>query len=171
MATPAGKVSNFCNMPVHFACVRWKRKKRHGNFSGNENRNARERANGKVAVVAGNKRQVFAKTNSCRETPDTDLDSNMCVNLAKPRPQSPCRRSTEGRNEESVIVVVSDSNADQNVSRLHEKVGRKLVKVGNSAVTESACVQPVDRKDDLHVDTTARELRVDSKSEWACATV
>jgi hypothetical protein len=32
------------------ACL--KRKKRHGNFSGNENRNARERAEGKFAVVA-----------------------------------------------------------------------------------------------------------------------
>jgi hypothetical protein len=36
--------------------------------------------------------KVFAKTNSCRETPDavnlTDLDSNPYVNLAKPRPRS-----------------------------------------------------------------------------------
>jgi hypothetical protein len=44
--------------------------KRHGNSSGNENRNARERADGKAAIVARNKSRVFAKTNSCREIPD-----------------------------------------------------------------------------------------------------
>jgi hypothetical protein len=88
--TPARKVSNFCKIPDHFAYACWIRKKRqrHGNFSGNENRIARERADGKIAMVAGNKRNVFAKTNSCSETPDTDnlidLDSNMNVNLHKP---------------------------------------------------------------------------------------
>jgi hypothetical protein len=44
VAAPAGKVRNFCNMPGHFAYACWKRKKRHGNFSGNENRSARGRA-------------------------------------------------------------------------------------------------------------------------------
>jgi hypothetical protein len=60
--------------------------KRYGKFSGNENRSATDRADGKVAIVAGNKWKVFAKTNSCRETPDTvnptDLDPNMYINLA-----------------------------------------------------------------------------------------
>jgi hypothetical protein len=92
---------------------------------------------------------VFAKTNSCREIPDTvnptDLVSNTYVNLAKPRPRSvagrgpPCRRLTEGRNEASVLGATSGSNADQSVSGLHEKVERKFVEVRNSASTESAC--------------------------------
>jgi hypothetical protein len=60
--------------------------------SGNENRNARERADGKFAIVASSKGRVFAKTNSCREIPDaddlTDLGSDTYVNLAKPRPWS-----------------------------------------------------------------------------------
>jgi hypothetical protein len=63
-------------------------KKRHGNFSGNENRNARERADGKITIVVSNKRRVFAETNSCREIPNvdnlTDLASDMYVYLAKP---------------------------------------------------------------------------------------
>jgi hypothetical protein len=100
-------------------------------------------------IVAGNKWKVFAKANSCRGTPDTvnltDLDSNTYVNLAKPRRRSvigcdpPCRRSTEGRNEQSVLGATSGSNADQNFCRLHEKVERKFVEVRNSASTESAC--------------------------------
>jgi hypothetical protein len=55
-------------------------------FQGMKNLRATERADGKVAIVAGTKRKVFAKTNSCRETLATDylteLDSDMYVNLA-----------------------------------------------------------------------------------------
>jgi hypothetical protein len=113
--------------PCHVAYICWERKKRHGNLSGNENRSARKGAHGKFAIVAGKKRKVFAKTNSCRETPATDnltdLDSDMYVNLAKPRPRSavgcdpPSRRSTVGWNEELILGAMSGSNADQNVSR------------------------------------------------------
>jgi hypothetical protein len=131
-------------------------------------------ADGKFAIVASSKRRLFAKTNSYREIPDainlTDLGSDMYVNLAKPRTRSavgcdpPCRRSTEGRNEELVLGAMSDSYANQNVGRLQEKK-RKLVEVRDSASTESAC--GTTRKsngasnsecDDLHVDRTAREL-------------
>ncbi|PNF20391.1 hypothetical protein B7P43_G09709 [Cryptotermes secundus] len=186
VAAPAEKVCNFCNMPGHVAYTCWKKKKRHGNFSGNENRRARERADGKFAIVAGNKRNVFAKTNSCREFPDadnlTDLGSDMYVNLAKPRPRSavgcdpPCRRSTEGREEELVLGAMSGSYADQNVSRLDEKK-RKFVDVSNSASTESACGKTSASKgvfnsegEDLRVKTTSREMRVNSDSERVCAT-
>jgi hypothetical protein len=55
VADSAGKLCNCCNMLGNFAYASWKRKKRHGNFSGNENRNARERTDGKVAIVASNK--------------------------------------------------------------------------------------------------------------------
>jgi hypothetical protein len=111
VAAPAERVCNFGNMPGHVAYACWKRKKRHGNFSGNENRSARERADGKVAIVADNKRKVSAKTNSCREVPDadnlTDLDSENYVNLARSAVgcDPPCQRSTEGRNEELVLGV------------------------------------------------------------------
>jgi hypothetical protein len=75
-------------MPGHFAHACWKREKLHGNFSANEHRSAREQAGGKVAIVVGNKRKVFTKTDSCRGTPTTDnltdLDSDMYVSLAKP---------------------------------------------------------------------------------------
>ncbi|PNF23589.1 hypothetical protein B7P43_G13934 [Cryptotermes secundus] len=186
VAAPAEKVCNFCNMPGHVAYTCWKKKKRHGNFSGNENRRARERADGKFAIVAGNKRNVFAKTNSCREFPDadnlTDLGSDMYVNLAKPRPRSavgcdpPCRRSTEGREEELVLGAMSGSYADQNVSRLDEKK-RKFVEVSNSASTESACGKTSasngvfnSEGEDLQVKTTSREMRVNSDSERVCAT-
>ncbi|PNF39993.1 hypothetical protein B7P43_G15585 [Cryptotermes secundus] len=187
VAAPAEKVCNFCNMPGHVAYTCWKKKKRHINFSGNKNRRARERADGKFAVVAGNKRDVFAKTNSCREFPDadnlTDLGSDMYVNLAKPRPRSavgcdpPCRRSTEGREEELVLGAMSGSYADQNVSRLDEKK-RKFVDVSNSASTESACGKTSASKgvfnsegEDLRVKTTSREMCVNSDREWVCATV
>ena len=186
VAAPAEKVCNFCNMPGHVAYTCWKRKKRHGNFSGNENRRARERADGKFAIVAGNKRNVFAKTNSCREIPDadnlTDLGSAMYVNLAKPRPRSaigcdpPCRRSTEGRKEELVLGAMSGSYADQNVSRLDEKK-RKFIEVSNSASTESACGKTSasngvfnSEGEDLQVKMTSRKMRVNSDSEWVCAT-
>jgi hypothetical protein len=46
--------------------------KERNNFSGNGNRSAREQADGKVVIVAGNEWKEFAETNSCRETPDTD---------------------------------------------------------------------------------------------------
>jgi hypothetical protein len=114
------------------------------NFSGNENRSARERAVGKFAIVGGYKRKVFAKTNSCREIPDadnlTDLDSDKYVNLARSAVgcDPPCRRLTEGRNEELVLGAMSGSNAEQNVGMLHENK-RKFVEVRNSASTESAC--------------------------------
>ncbi|PNF16824.1 hypothetical protein B7P43_G17021 [Cryptotermes secundus] len=92
VAASAEKVCNFCNMLGHVAYTCWKRKKRHGNFSGNEKRRARERADRKFAIVADNKRKVLAKTNSYREIPDTDnltdLDSDMYVNLAKLLPRS-----------------------------------------------------------------------------------
>jgi hypothetical protein len=46
--TPAWKVCNFCKILGHFAYACWKRKKRHGNFSGNENSIPRERRMGKL---------------------------------------------------------------------------------------------------------------------------
>jgi hypothetical protein len=71
---------------------------------------------------------------------------------------------------------MSGSNANQSVSRLQEKK-RKFVEVRNSASTESACGETSTSNgvsnsecDDLQVDTTARELRVNSNSEWVCAT-
>jgi hypothetical protein len=156
--------------------------KRHGNFSGNENLSARERADGKIARVAGNKRKVFAKTKSCREIPDADnlidLDSDKYVNLA--RAAVGCdplwRGSTEGRNKELVLGAMSGSNAEQNASGLHENK-RKFVEVRNSASTESVCGTTSipngvsnSERDDLQVDTNTRELRANSNSEWVCAT-
>jgi hypothetical protein len=145
--TPARKVSNFCKIPDHFAYTCWK-KEVTWKFSGNESRIVGERADGKIAIVADNKQDVFAKTNSCSETPDTDnlidLDSNMNVNLDKSRPRSvvgcdrPWRRSTEGRKDQCVLVAMSSSSASENVGRLHEKVKRKRVEVRNSASTDRA---------------------------------
>jgi hypothetical protein len=66
---------------------------------------------------------------------------------------------------------LSDSDANQNVSMLHEKK-RKFVEVRNSASTESACGTTStsngvsnSERDDLQVDTTERELRANSNSE------
>jgi hypothetical protein len=71
---------------------------------------------------------------------------------------------------------MSGGNADQNVSRLHEKK-RKFVEVRNSASTESACGTtdkskgvPNSEFDYLHVNTTTRELHVNSNSEWVRTT-
>jgi hypothetical protein len=124
---------------------------------------------------------VFAKTNSCSETPDTDnlidLDSNMNVNLDKPRPRSvvgcdpPRRRSTEGRKEQSILVAKSGNSASENVSRLRDKVKRKPVEVRNSAITERTCGTTRRSKavtnsegEYLDVDRTACELHVGSNS-------
>jgi hypothetical protein len=71
---------------------------------------------------------------------------------------------------------MSGSNADQNVSRLHEKK-RTFVEVRDFASNESA--YGTTRKsngvsksecDDLQIYTTARELRVSSTSEGVCTT-
>jgi hypothetical protein len=68
---------------------------------------------------------------------------------------------------------MSGSNADQNVSGLHENVGRKFAEVRNSSSTESACSTTNKSKGDsnsecdgLHDDTAVRELRMNSNSEW-----
>jgi hypothetical protein len=96
------------------------------------------------------------------------------VNLAKPRPRSvagcdvPCRRSTEGRNQESALGAISGNNADQNVGGLHGKVERKFVEVMNSASTEGASKSKGvsnSKCDDLHGDTSAHELRMNSNSD------
>jgi hypothetical protein len=129
---------------------------------------------------------VFAKTNNCSETPDADnlidLDSNMNVNLYKPRTRSvvgcdpPWRRSTEGRKAQSVLANMSGSSASKNVSRLHETVKRKPVEVRNSASTETACGTIRRSKaitnsegEHLDVDRTACELHVNN-SERAYTT-
>jgi hypothetical protein len=44
-------------------------KKIYSNFAGYMNRGATDRKDGKVAIVTGGKRKVFAKTNRCCETP------------------------------------------------------------------------------------------------------
>jgi hypothetical protein len=124
---------------------------------------------------------VFDKTNSCIETPDTDnlidLDSNMNVNLDKPRPRSvagcdpPWRRSNEGRKEQSVVVAKSGNSASENVGRLRDKVKRKPVEVRNSAITERVCgttprSKAVTNSEGEHLDAgrTACELHVGSNS-------
>lgn len=85
----------------------------------------RDRVDGKVTMVTGSNRKVFAKSNDCIETPDADdsqdLHGNMHVNLAKPRPQTVVgceptyRRSTEGRNEGSAPVAMMGSSAGGSV--------------------------------------------------------
>jgi hypothetical protein len=113
-------------------------------------------------------------------TPSTYIyiDSDKYVNLARSAVgcDPPCRKSTEGRNEELDLGAMSGSNAEQNASGLHESK-RKFVEVRNSASTESACGRTSTSNgvsnsefDDLQVDTNTRELRANSNSEWVCAT-
>jgi hypothetical protein len=44
-------------------------KEKYSNFSGNMNRGATDQREGKVAIVTGGNRKVFAKTNHCCKNP------------------------------------------------------------------------------------------------------
>jgi hypothetical protein len=80
VTAPSGKVCNYCNKPGHFARECWKKRKRYSKFAGNVNRGDTDRKDGKVAMVTGGKRKVFAKTNHCCETPARDKPHDLRQN-------------------------------------------------------------------------------------------
>jgi hypothetical protein len=169
LATPSGKVDNYCNKRGHFARECWKKKKRNSNFSGNINRGVTHRRDRKVVIVTRCNRKVLAKTNYCCETTAIrrphDLRKNLHIKSATPRPQSvvscdpPCRNPSLGRRAVFADVNVSRAGESVDMSQTVDKV-REIKIIGN-ACSEVGRTNNVARSVDslLQVDHSTREIR------------